>query len=169
MWDYPILHISWFINFKLDNLLSIFIPSALVSVSGVTAVFASVPSFATTKVRVSWSTIEATGPLHPLKAAIQGEDFWLKSEVEIIFIRGCETVMLTIDPKLLTWWSLTWKTNGRFARIFAFSFAECHVLGLSSLFSVTWVTSDWICLVFDNNLSTNSWSVYHFNQLVSTF
>ena len=113
---------------KSENSFSIFIPSTLVSVSGVGAVFASVPSFATTKARVPLSHIEATGPLHTSKEAILGEVVWWKSEVEDSLIWGCEAAMFTVNPKLMVWWSLTGNTNGRFVRLFAFSFAECLLL-----------------------------------------
>ena len=55
------------------HILTIFIPSTLISVSGFRAVFAPVPSFTKTKARVLRSDIGATGPLGASKVAVLGE------------------------------------------------------------------------------------------------
>ena len=55
------------------RILTIFIPSTLVSVSRFRAVFSPVPSFTKTKARIPRSDVGATGPLRASKVAVLGE------------------------------------------------------------------------------------------------
>ena len=137
--------------------------STLVSVSVVRTVFATVPSFATTKAPVPRSDIEVTGPLRASKVAVLGEVVWWKSEVKVSLTRGCKVAMLIVDPKLLACWSLTGKAKCRFVRLFTFLFGKCSVLDLSNHFSIILIVSDWISLVLGNRVSTKGWSVCYFN------
>ena len=154
---------------KSENSLSMFITSTLVSLSVVGTVFASVPSFATTKEYILRSDIAATGPLHTSKKVTLGEVIWRKSKVEVLLIQGCEAVIFTIYPKLLAWCFVIGNTNGRFVILFAFLFVECLFLGSPNLLSVFWVTSSKICLLFGNSLPTNKRSICHINQMFMRF
>ena len=63
--------------------------------------------------------------------AVLGKTARWKSEFEVLLIRGCEAVMLTINPKLLGEWFLTGNAKGKIVRCFSFPFGKFPALGLS--------------------------------------
>ena len=76
-----------FLSTVIINLLSIFIPSTLVSsASGVGTLFGTVPSFAKFNARVLLSDIAAAASLHASKMVNSGRFIWQKSKVEVLLI-----------------------------------------------------------------------------------